>query len=175
MSNVEKKISEQCVYEGKIFSVYHGTVELPNGKTAPRDRIEHHGGAGMLVLDNENYTYLVRQYRYGIGRELLEIPAGKLEPGEDPRETVLREMTEEIGLLPREVIELGPIELSPAYLGELTYLFIGKDPAVCQKDLDEDEFLEVIRLPFTQALEMVRNGTITDAKTQIAILKAALL
>lgn len=173
MSNVEKKISERCVYSGKIFRVYQGTVELPNGLTAGRDRIEHHGGAGMLVLDQEGYTYLVRQYRYGIDRELLEIPAGKLEQGEDPRETVVREMTEEIGLMPREVVELGPIELSPAYLGEITYLYFGKDPVPCKKALDEDEFLDVLRIPFSEAVEMVRNGTITDAKTQIAILKVA--
>lgn len=175
MSFVEKKLEEHVVFEGKIFSVYQGKVALPNGETAPRDRIDHHGGAGILPLDGEGNTYLVKQYRFGVDQELLEIPAGKLEPGEDPKETAIRELTEEVGFLPQKVTPLGHMELSPAYLGEITYLYLGQDLLPQKAALDEDEFLEVIKIPFQDALEMVMDGRITDGKTQNAILKAARL
>ncbi len=175
MSIVEKKLEERALYEGRIFSVYSGTVQLPNGKTAPRDRIAHSGGAGILPLDAEGNIYLVRQYRYGVDQTLLEIPAGKLEPGEDPQNTAVRELTEEVGFLPKEVTPLGYMELSPAYLGEITYLYLGRDLVPQKAALDEDEFLEVVQLPFTKALEMVLAGEITDGKTQNAILKTAAL
>ncbi len=175
MSIVEKKLNEQCVYEGAIFNVYHGQVELPNGSTAFRDRIEHHGGAGILPLDQDGNTYLVKQFRYGVDKELLEIPAGKLEPGEDPQETVVRELQEEVGFLPKRVTPLGGMELSPAYLGEITYLFLGQDLIPSKAELDDDEFLEVVKLPFTEALRRVLDGEITDGKTQNAIMKTAIL
>ncbi len=175
MSIVEKRLEERILYNGRIFQVYSGTVELPNGKTAPRDRIAHSGGAGILPIDENGRTYLVRQYRYGVDKTLLEIPAGKLEPGEDPMKTAVRELTEEVGFLPQEVTPLGYMELSPAYLGELTYLYLGRNLIPQKNDLDEDEFLEIVSLPFEQALQMVLDGEITDGKTQNAILKAAAL
>lgn len=175
MSIVEKKLEERTIYEGRVFSVHSGTVELPNGKTAVRDRIGHSGGAGILPLDENGYTYLVRQYRYGVDKILLEIPAGKLEPGEDPKETAVRELTEEVGFLPKEVTPLGYIEPSPAYLGEVTYLYLGQNLIPQKAELDDEEFLEILRLPFKEAIEMVMNGEITDAKTQTAILKTAAL
>lgn len=175
MSIVEKKLNESICYDGRIFQVYSGTVELPNGKTAPRDRIAHSGGAGILPLDDQGNIYLVRQYRYGVDKTLLEIPAGKLEPGEDPMKTAVRELTEEVGFLPNKVTPLGYMELSPAYLGELTYLYLGRELIPQKAALDEDEFLEVLSMPFEQALEMVLNGEITDGKTQTAILKTAML
>ena len=175
MSFVEKKLNEHLVYEGKIFKVHKGTVILPDGKQAPRERIEHHGGAGILPLDDSGNIFLVRQYRYGVDRELLEIPAGKLEPGEDPQATAIRELTEEIGLLPHKVTPLGHMELSPAYLGEITYLYLGQELSPQKAPLDEDEFLEVVTMPFREALQKVLDGEITDGKTQTAILKAAML
>ncbi len=175
MSFVEKKLKEHSVYEGRIFTVYQGTVLLPNGKEANRDRIEHHGGAGILPLDANGNIYLVKQYRYGVDQDLLEIPAGKLELGEDPKETAIRELTEEVGFLPQKVTELGHMELSPAYLGEITYLYLGQDLIPQKASLDEDEFLEVVSMPFSQALQMVLKGKITDGKTQNAILKTAVL
>lgn len=173
MSFVEKKLQEQTIYEGKIFTVRHAEVELPNGNRGYRDSIEHHGGAGILPLDAEGNIYLVRQYRFGVGKELLEIPAGKLEQGEDPLETARRELTEEIGFLPNSITPLGHMELSPAYLGEITYLYLGRDLTPCKAELDEDEFLEVVKMPFADALQEVLDGTITDGKTQVAILKTA--
>lgn len=175
MSFVEKKLEEHSVYDGMIFTVYHGRVQLPNGKDAPRDRIEHIGGAGILPLDADGNIYLVRQYRYGVDKELLEIPAGKLEAGEDPQNTVVRELQEEVGFLPRRVTPLGWMELSPAYLGEITYLYLGQDLTPSKANLDDDEFLEVIKMPFEEAFQKVLGGEITDGKTQNAILKAAVL
>lgn len=175
MSFVEKKLNEKMVYDGKIFKVYSGCVSLPNGMTAPRDRIEHHGGAGILPIDSEGNTYLVRQYRFGVDKMLLEIPAGKLEPGEDPQLTAARELTEEVGFLPQKITPLAHMELSPAYLGEITYLYLGQELIPQKNALDEDEFLEVVKLPFEKTLQMVLDGEITDGKTQNAILKAAYL
>lgn len=175
MSFVEKKIHEECVYEGIIFKVYHNQVELPNGVQAYRDTIKHGGGAGIVALDHENHIYLVRQYRHGVEKELLEIPAGKLEYGENPKVAVARELQEEVGFEPREIISLGHMELSPAYLGEITYLYLGRDLIPHKEALDEDEFLEVVRMPFSEALQKVLSGEITDGKTQNAIMKTALL
>ena len=175
MSFVENKLEEHSVYDGMIFTVYHGQVQLPNGKEASRDRIEHHGGAGILPLDAEGNIYLVQQYRYGIDKELLEIPAGKLELGEDPQNTAVRELQEEVGFLPQRVTPLGWMELSPAYLGEITYLFLGQDLLPSKADLDDDEFLKVIKMPFREALQKVLDGIITDGKTQNAILKTAVI
>ena len=175
MSFVEKKLEEHSVYDGPIFTVYKGTVALPDGNTAPRDRIAHQGGAGILPIDAEGNTYLVRQYRFGVDKTLLEIPAGKLEKGEDPQITAIRELTEEVGFLPQKVTSLGHMELSPAYLGEITYLYLGQELIPQKNELDADEFLEVVKLPFEKALRMVLDGEITDGKTQTAIMKASLL
>ena len=175
MSFVEKNLTEEIVYQGRIFTVRHHTVELPNGTQGERDTIEHHGGAGILPIDDEGNVYLVRQYRFGVRKELLEIPAGKLERSEDPLVTARRELTEEIGFLPEEIVPLGYMELSPAYLGEITYLYLGRKLTPCKAEPDEDEFLEVVKMPFAEALAQVLDGTITDGKTQVAILKAQLL
>lgn len=175
MSFVEKKLQERTVYEGKVFTVRTATVELPDGNQATRDSIEHHGGAAILPLDNEGNIYLVRQYRFGIGRALLEIPAGKLEPGEDPKETACRELTEEIGFKPGKLVSLGHMELSPAYLSEIIHLYLARDLIPCEAPRDEDEFIEVVKMPFAEALEQVLNNTLTDAKTQATILKAAMI
>ncbi len=175
MSFVEKKLEEHLIYEGRIFNVYHSKVSLPDGTEAPRDYITHHGGAGILPITDRDTIFLVRQYRIGVERELLEIPAGKLEKGEDPLETAKRELEEEIGYIPQKILPLGHMELSPAYLGELTYLFVATDLIKGEPHLDEGEFLSVEELPFKEALRMVMEGEITDGKTQNAILKAALL
>lgn len=175
MSFVEKKLEEHLIYEGRIFNVYHSKVALPDGSEAPRDYITHHGGAGILPLTDRDTVFLVRQYRIGVEKELLEIPAGKLEAGEDPLETAKRELEEEIGYIPQKIISLGAMELSPAYLGELTHLFIATDLKKGQVHLDEGEFLAVEEYSFDEVFRMVMEGEITDAKTQNTILKAAFL
>ena len=173
MSFVEKKIQEECVYEGPIFQVYHNLVELPNGVAAPRDRITHRGGAGMVALDREDHIYLVRQYRHGVEKELLEIPAGKLEAGEDPAKTVVRELEEEVGFTSNKVTSLGYMELSPAYLQEITYLYLGQDLIPHKEELDEDEFLNIREVPLEELVDDIMKGKIADGKTQVAILKVA--
>lgn len=175
MSFVEKKLEETLIYKGGIFSVHKARVLLPDGKEAVRERISHGGGAGILPLSDRGTVYLVRQYRFGVDRTLLEIPAGKLEPGEDPLKTAARELTEEVGFYPGKITPLGPMELSPAYLGEITYLYLGEQLRPQRNALDDDEFLEVVELPFRKAIEMVLSGEITDGKTQTALLKALAL
>lgn len=175
MSIVEKKLEEKQVFHGFVFDVYQGKVQLPDGREAGRDRIGHSGGAGILPLDEEGNIYLVRQYRYGVDRVLLEIPAGKLEPGEDPMKTAARELTEEVGFLPGQILDLGELVLSPAYLGEITYIFLGRQLTPLKNELDADEFLEVVKMPFREAYDMVLRGEIADVKTQVALLKTAVI
>ena len=175
MSFVEKKLEEHAVYEGRVFTIYQAKVQLPDGREALRDRIAHSGGAGILALSARDTVYLVRQYRFGVGKALLEIPAGKLEPGEDPQQTALRELAEEAGIFAGNVTPLGHMELSPAYLGEITWLYLGRELVPRAAEKDADEFLDLVELPFQQALQQVLSGEISDGKTQTAILKAAVL
>lgn len=130
---------------------------------------------GILALSARDTVYLVRQYRFGVGKALLEIPAGKLEPGEDPQQTALRELAEEAGIFAGNVTPLGHMELSPAYLGEITWLYLGRELVPRAAEKDADEFLDLVELPFQQALQQVLSGEISDGKTQTAILKAAVL
>lgn len=175
MSFVEKKLEESILYEGRVFTVSKARVLLPNGQEAVRERVGHNGGAGILPISDHGTVYLVRQYRFGVDQLLLEIPAGKLEPGEDPLLTAARELTEEVGFYPEKITPLGPMILSPAYLGEITYLFLGEQLRPEKHALDEDEFLEVVEIGCQKAYEMVLSGEITDGKTQAAILKARAL
>ncbi len=171
MNLEEKKLQEEIVYECPIFKVAAGEVLLPNGKTACRNRVLHTGGCGVLPLTTEGDVLLVKQYRYGIENITLEIPAGKLEAGEDPKACALRELSEEIGAHTDGLIELGTIAVTPAYDSEIIYIYMAHCDECSAQHLDEDEFLNVHKIKLSDAVKMVLDGTITDAKTQIALLK----
>lgn len=168
----ETTISSQITYKCKVFAVSKDTVQLPNGDIVPRDKVHHNGGSGVLPITSDGQIILVEQYRYGVGKVLLEIPAGKLEAGEHPLECAIRELREEVGATADEITELGQIAVSPAYDSEIIYIYLAKCSAFAEQNLDEDEFLRVHRCSFEDALGKVLCGEITDAKTQIAILKA---
>ena len=176
MNMEEKKVSEKELYQGKIIRVHVDDVELPDGTTAKREVVEHPGGVSVAVLTEKDELIFVRQFRYPYGEVLLELPAGKLEPGEDPFEAMKREQWEETGTTAGHYIPLGTVYPTPGYAGEKIRLWAcrltGDEGAL---HLDEDEFLTNERIPLREAVEMVLRNEIPDGKTQIGILKTAKL
>ena len=175
MDFTEKKISRKDVFHGRILDVHVDTVELPNGKQATREVVDHPGGVGILAIDERDNVVLVSQYRYVFGKTILEIPAGKLEPGEDPAVAALRELKEETGASPVEFIPMGRLLASPGCYGEVLWLFLARGLTQGQSDPDEDEFLSVERIPFDELIHRISTGEIEDAKTVAAALKAKTL
>ncbi|MGM9647986.1 MAG: NUDIX hydrolase [Eubacteriales bacterium] len=169
----EKELSREYPFRGKIFDVAVCRAELPDGTAVRRDVVCHSGGVCVLPLDENGMVTMVRQYRYGVGTVTLEIPAGKLEVGEDPLEAVMRELSEETGYTADEIIPLHIDYSSPAILSEVIYIYLARGLHGGKQHLDEDEFLETRRYPLSELVEMVMAGEIADGKTQIAILKAA--
>lgn len=174
MELTEKTLTSREVYRGRILRVREDTVRLPNGKTAEREVAEHPGGVGILALDGGD-VLLVRQYRYAFSRALTEIPAGKREPGEEPFVTAQRELREEIGATAGKWTELGALIASPGCYGEVLYLYMAQELTFGDTHPDEDEFLDVVRMPFDRAVELCMTGELTDAKTVAALLKGKLL
>ena len=172
MELLEKQLSRETIFEGKIFTVVRDEVKLPNSKNALRELVLHNGGAGVVPVDDDGNIMLVRQYRSGVRQVLTEICAGKLEKGEHPLECAKREMQEELGLVAKNIVSLGAFTPTPAYDSEITYLFLATDLEYVGQELDTDEFLEIVKMPLDEAVSCVMNGEICDGKTQIAILKA---
>lgn len=174
MDMTEKTLASREVYRGRIIRVREDTVLLPNGKEGRREVVEHPGGVGILALDGDD-VLLVRQYRYAFSRVLTEIPAGKREPGEEPSVTARRELKEEIGAEAEKWTELGALIASPGCYGETLYLYLAQELTFGATHPDEDEFLDVLRMPFDQAVAQCMRGELTDAKTVAALLKAKIL
>ena len=170
----EKRISGQGVYAGMVISVRVDTVTLPDGRKAKREVAEHSGGVAVLALNDKDEVITVRQWRYPVGRALLEIPAGKLNRGEDPKACGLRELQEETGFSPASFEPLGMIYPSPGYSDEILYLYLARDLCFVGTNPDEDEFLSVERIPFIALERMIASGEITDAKTIAAAYRARL-
>ncbi len=175
MKLLEKMISTQPIFDGRIIRVHVDEVSLPNGRTAQREVVNHPGGVGILAIDDDKNVLTVTQYRYVYRQTLLEIPAGKLESGEDPREAAKRELREETGAAASEWRSLGEIYPTPGFCDEIIRLYLARGLSYGEMAPDEDEFLDVRRLPFSVMVDMVLSGEITDGKTCVAILKAKLL
>lgn len=169
----EKTISSDMIYEGPIFTITHDKAELENNKTAVRDVLHHHGGVCVIPITDNNEIFLVKQFRYPFHTVTREVPAGKLEKGEDHGECGKRELLEETGYACSEYIYLGEMFPTPAYNTEITYMYLAKGLTFSSQNLDPDEFLDVERIPLSEAVKQVMDGTIRDGKTQIAVLKAA--
>lgn len=168
----EKTLSRKEIFQGRIFSVHVDEVELPNGNKSFREVVEHVDGVAVLALDADNNVMMVTQYRYVFGRNLLEIPAGKLDAGEDPVTGALRELREEVGVVPGDFQPMGSFIAAPGCYGEILHLYLARDLKEVGQDLDPDEFLNVSRIPFDEMVRRCMNGEIQDAKTIIAVLKA---
>jgi len=171
MDMTEKKISSKLIYDGKILRLHVDTVELPNGKQGLREVADHPGGVAIVAIDNQGNLLTVKQYRYVFSRVVEEIPAGKLERGEDPRDAALRELKEETGATPARFTDLGKLIVSPGAYGEVLYLYLAEGLDMGETSPDEDEFLDVIRTPFDEMVRRVLAGELSDAKTVAGILK----
>ncbi len=174
--NLEEKTTEKItVYKGKIISVRCDRAELPDGKPCTREVVEHSGGVCIAPLTADNELIFVRQFRYPYMEVVLELPAGKLEKGEDPLEAGKRELEEETGNVAGRYTDCGKFYPSPGYCGEIIHLYAASDLRFTGMHLDEDEFLEPEKIPLEKAVEMVLNNEIRDGKTQTLILKVAAL
>jgi len=170
----EKTLNSLTVYEGKIFTVTHDAVMLENGSEATRDVLHHNGGVCVIPVTENNEVYLVKQFRYPFREVTTEIPAGKLEKNESHAECGKRELLEETGCTCTDYTYLGEIYPTPAYDSEIIHIYLARGlKRESGQNLDEDEFLDVEKVPFKEALEMTMDGRIKDAKTQIALLKAS--
>ena len=169
----EDRLTSETVYDGRVFRIDSRTVRLPDGRTAGRDVLRHNGGACIVPLDAQGDLHLVRQYRIALARETLEIPAGKLEPNEDPLSCAIRELREETGLTAGKVVPLSVIHTTPGYSDERLHIFLATDLRQGDSCTDEDEFLSAETNSMEDCLRMVDDGTITDSKTVVGILTTA--
>lgn len=170
MSFKEIKIESQTIYKGKILTLNKDKVLLDNGETSFREEILHNGGVGVLCVKN-NKVLLVKQFRYAYGKELLEIPAGKLEKGEDPMKAGIRELEEETGIITTKLTLLNTLYPTPGYTNEIIYVYLC-DEIIDQTNqrLDEDEFVSYEWVDINLLVEKIKNKEIHDAKTVFAIL-----
>lgn len=167
----EKRLSGETLYEGKIIDLVKDTVLLPNGSQSVREVVVHHGGVCVAALTEENEVFLVSQFRYPNRGVLLEVPAGKLEKGEKPFEAIKRELKEEVGAEAESFYFMGTFNPTPAYCSEIIYLYAATGLTFGEQKLDEDEFLNVEKMPLEDAVKKIMNGEITDGKTQALLLK----
>ena len=175
MELTEKTLSSEKIFDGRILHVRRDTVLLPNGHQSTREVVEHPGGVCVLALDDQERVLVVSQFRYPYGEVLRELPAGKLEYGEDPAQAAIRELREETGAVAGTFQPLGELYPSPGYCGEIIRMYLARDLSFGDTDPDEDEFLGLERVPFSQLVEQVLSGEIKDAKTIAAVLKVKLL
>lgn len=166
----EKTLESQVIYEGKILTLSKDTVLLPNGEKSVREKVSHGGGAAVLAVRN-GCIYLVRQYRYPYLEEVWEIPAGKIEKGEDPLVCAQRELEEETGLRGKNLSLMGKMYPTPGYTNEVLYIYLATDFEEGKAHLDSDEFLTVKQLPLEEVYAMIERGEIVDGKTLFALLK----
>ncbi len=167
---VETPIACERVFEGGLLKVDRVTVRLPNGRTSTREMIRHPGASAIVVVDDDNCVVLERQWRAPKNCAYWEIPAGKIDAGEDPADTARRELTEETGLSAAHWVKLGVIDNAIGYSDESIHIYLAQDVSdEGQRHLDENEFLTVVRKPLEEALEMTLDGRITDVKTIIGL------
>ncbi len=165
----EKTVNKRYVYRGKIVNLRCDDAELPDGSPCKREIVEHPGGAAVLCV-RDGKVALVRQYRYAYSEELWEIPAGKLERGEDPARAAARELGEETGLKAEELVPLITLYPTPGYTDEKIHIFLAKGIKEGERHPDADEFLDVAFIPLEEAYAMIGRGELRDGKTVAALL-----
>lgn len=171
MDFFEKTIDTKEIFKGRIIDVNVDTVSLANQKLAKRELVFHPGGVGIVAID-KGKIFLVKQFRKPFNKILTEIPAGKLEYGEDPLEAAKRELEEEIGYKAGNIISIGAYYSSPGFCNEVIHLYLATELEFVGTHPDEDEFLEIITMDLNEAYNMIFNDSESDGKTAIAILKA---
>lgn len=175
METREETVFKNTIYRGKIINLRVDIAGLPDGREAVREFVEHNGGVTVAALTDDMQLIFVRQFRYPYMEEVLELPAGKLEKGENPLEAGKRELEEEGGVKAGQFISLGEFYPTPGYTNEIIYLYAARDLVQVEQKLDEDEFLNVEYIPLSDAVDMVLTNQIKDGKTQAAVLKLAAL
>nr|WP_066635522.1 NUDIX hydrolase [Desulfolucanica intricata] len=172
---IEKTIDSKVIYQGKILNLRLDTVTLPNGNTGAREIVEHSGAVAIVAITDDQKVVLVKQYRHPVGEVLLELPAGKLESGENPLQCARRELKEETGWEAAEWIELTTFYTSPGFSNEKMYLYLAKNLSYTGQKLDEDEFVQVILMTLDDAVQRVLSGEIHDSKSIAGILAAKII
>ncbi len=176
MDLTEKQLSDEIIFDGKVLHVRRDEILMPNGVKSVREYIRHNGAVAVVPITDDGKVVLERQYRYAVGQVMIEIPAGKLEIGEDDlKAAALRELKEETGAVPREMYDLGDYYGSPAILSERIRMFLAVGLEFGEQKFDEDELLEVFTVPLEDAVRDVLDGKITDGKTQAGILRAYMM
>ena len=172
MDLTERGVKSREIYNGKVVHLFVDEIELPNGSPATREYCRHPGAVAVVAVDGNGNIPMVRQYRYPFHRVLLEIPAGKLDPGEEPLDSAKRELSEETGISAENWIPLGDFYSSCAILDEVIHLYLASGLTRRETHPDSDEFLEIVEYPLDELVRMVMDGEISDGKTQAALLKA---
>lgn len=168
MNKVEKKLSSELVYDGRVIKVSKDVVMCPNGQESLREIVHHRGGVGILFKVDDKFIF-EKQYRYALGEEIIEMPAGKLEEGEIPLEAAKRELLEETGYRPLEMVHLGDSYPTPGYSSEVIHLYYCPKAVKEERHLDKDEDIELIYLTLEEIEQMIVDGKIKDSKTVAAI------
>ncbi|MBO8170606.1 MAG: NUDIX hydrolase [Bacillaceae bacterium] len=165
----EKTISSEVIYDGKIIRVQVDDVELPSGKTAKREIVRHSGAVAVMPITDDNRLVMVRQFRKPLDRELLEIPAGKLEPDEDPLDCARRELKEETGFTADSLHHIASFYTSPGFADEIIHMYRTEGLSAGEAQPDDDEFVEMVTLTLEEAFSRIESGDIRDAKTIMAV------
>ena len=172
MLKKEKLVKSEKIFEGRIINVKVDTVEVvQNGNITTRELVEHPGGVGIVAINDEGKVCLVKQYRRPFDEMILEVPAGKLEWGEDHRECGIRELREETGYSAKTFEYLGEFYVTPGFCNEKIHLYLAQGLSAGEKDLDENEFTELYEYSFEELIDMIMKNEIKDGKTVIGILK----
>jgi len=168
----EKRLETKKIFDGEILKLYFDRVQLPNGKTATREKVMHPGAVGIIPVNDDRNILLVKQYRYPVEEITIEIPAGKIDSGEEPEKCAWRELGEEVGATGGDIKLLASFFTTPGFSNEIMHLFIATGFKRTDNDLDEDEFLEIVEVGLEEAVGWIREGIIKDSKTIIGILMA---
>lgn len=168
-------LSSRLLHAGRVVRLSTDDVRLPNGNVCTLEIVRHPGAAAVVPIDDAGRVLLVRQYRYATGGYLLEVPAGKLDAGELPEACAAREVEEEVGMRPGRLEPLGWLWTTPGFTDEKIWLYLATGLVLTRQDLQPDEVLAVERLPFEEVVAMAESGDLVDAKSAIAILRAAAL
>jgi len=166
----EKTLSSQLIYEGRAVKLRIDTVRTPGGRETTREIVEHSDCVAIIAIDADDNVLLVSQFRKPVEKELLEIPAGGIEPGEDPVECVRRELREETGYLPRKVERLGGFYSTPGYCTEYLYLYLAADLTSDPLQAEDTENIRLVRVPLSQITGLITSGSICDAKSIAGLL-----